>query len=196
DVLQELPSVEVDIEGNISLRGSQNVAVLINGRPTTMTGEALITPLQVLPASAVDRVDGIPNPSATYEPDGMSGILNIVLRKDQDRGLGGSLTAGDGTEGSYNLSGSANYQKGKFTTYVNFGLRYNNRNFSGDRLRENRIADPLNVLMQEDDGEWKGLSHNVNASVAYALSDKNRLSFSTVHSLPAGQNDALNADRT
>ena len=80
DVLENIPSVEVDIEGNISLRGSQNVAILINGRPAPMSGESLIAYLQGLPSEVVERVEVIPNPSAKYEPDGMAGILNIELK--------------------------------------------------------------------------------------------------------------------
>lgn len=195
DVLQEIPSVEVDIDGNISLRGNQNVAVLINGRPTAMTGEALVTFLQGLPASSVESVEVIPNPSAKYEPDGMSGILNIVLSKDQDRGLGGSLTAGVGTQGSYNASGSMNYQKGKFSTFSNYGFRHSSRDFDGDRLRENRIADPLTILTQNDEADRGGFSHNVNATVDYSIADKSTLSLAAVFSYRTGESTGLNMYR-
>ncbi|MFK7848152.1 MAG: carboxypeptidase regulatory-like domain-containing protein, partial [Rhodothermales bacterium] len=106
DVLENIPSVEVDIEGNISLRGSQNVAILINGRPSPMTGEALVSYLQGLPSDVLERVEVIPNPSAKYEPDGMAGILNLVLKQNQDLGLSGSVTASATTQTSYNASGN------------------------------------------------------------------------------------------
>lgn len=195
DVLQEIPSVEVDIDGNISLRGNQNVAVLINGRPTAMTGQALVTFLQGLPAHSVERVEVIPNPSAKYEPDGMSGILNIVLSKDQDRGLGGSLTAGVGTQGSYNASGSMNYQKGKYATFANYGFRHSSRDFEGDRLRENRVADPLTILTQDDVADRGGFSHNINGSVDYSIAEKSTLSLSTVFSYRTGESTGLNMYR-
>lgn len=195
DVLQEIPSVEVDIDGNISLRGNQNVAVLLNGRPTSMTGEALTSFLQGLPANAVERVEVIPNPSAKYEPDGMSGILNIVLRRDQDRGLGGSVAVGAGSQGTYNASGSLNFQKGRFSTFANYGFRHSERNFAGEWLRENRAVDPTSIVDQDDDGARGGDSHNLNASFDYNLSDKNTLSFSTVFSVRGGDQDGLNAFR-
>ena len=194
-VLEEIPSVEVDIDGNISLRGNQNVAILLNGRPTSMTGEALITFLQGLPATTVDRVEVIPNPSAKYEPDGMSGILNIVLRKDQDLGLGGSLTAGGGTQESYNVGGSLNFITGKFSTFVNYGLRHGVHNSAGDRLQENRVADPLFVIDEDDRGERGGDSHNISTSVDYNMSDKNVLSLATRLSMRGGDQDGLNAYR-
>ena len=194
-VLEEIPSVEVDIDGNISLRGNQNVAILLNGRPTSMTGEALITFLQGLPATSVDRVEVIPNPSAKYEPDGMSGILNIVLRKDQDLGLGGSLTAGGGTQESYNVGGSLNFIQGKFSSFVNYGFRHSMRNSTGDRWQENRFADPLTVIDEDDRGERGGDSHNLSTSIDYSMSDKNVLSLATRLSVRGGDQDGLNAYR-
>ena len=194
-VLEEIPSVEVDIDGNISLRGNQNVAILLNGRPTSMTGEALITFLQGLPASTVDRVEVIPNPSAKYEPDGMSGILNIVLRQDQDLGFGGSLTAGGGTQESYNVGGSLNFIQGKFTSFANYGFRHGQRNSEGDRLQENRVADPLVVIDEDDRGERGGDSHNLSANVDYSMTDKNVLSLATVLRVREGAQDGLNVYR-
>ncbi|MXW63453.1 MAG: TonB-dependent receptor [Bacteroidetes bacterium SB0662_bin_6] len=194
-VLEEIPSVEVDIDGNISLRGNQNVAILLNGRPTSMTGEALITFLQGLPATSVDRVEVIPNPSAKYEPDGMSGILNIVLRKDQDLGFGGSLTAGGGTQESYNAGGSLNFIQGKFSSFVNYGFRHGVRNSTGDRWQENRVADPLFVIDEDDRGERGGDSHNFSTSIDYNMSDKNVLSLATRLSVRGGDQDGLNVYR-
>ena len=195
EVLEEIPSVEVDIDGNISLRGNQNVAILLNGRPTSMTGEALISFLQGLPASTIDRVEVIPNPSAKYEPDGMSGILNIVLRKDQDIGLGGSVTAGGGTQESYNAGGSLNFMQGKFFTFVNYGFRHGVRNSAGDRWQENRVADPLTVIDQDDRGERGGDSNNLRVSADYNMTDKNVLSLATSLSVRGGDQDGLNAYR-
>ena len=191
DVLEEIPSVEVDIDGNISLRGNQNVAILINGRPTSMSGEALISFLQGLPSHAVDRVEVIPNPSAKYEPDGMSGILNIVLRKDQDRGLGGSVTLGGGTQSTYQGSGSLNYQRGRFSSFLNYGYRHNRRDIVGDRFQENRVADPWELLDREDSGHRGGSSHNLSASVDYGLGDKSTLSLATVFSIRDGDRDGF-----
>lgn len=187
EVLENIPSVEVDIDGNVSLRGSENVAIHINGRPTSLSGDALASFLRGLPANAIERVEVIPNPSARYDPEGMSGILNIVLRKDQDRGLGGSITAGASTQSDYNLSGLANYQRGVWNSYLNYGFRRYNRDSEGDRYRRNKFEDPLTALFQDDYGERGGFSHNLNGSIDYEIDSKSTLSYSPRISLRTGE---------
>jgi hypothetical protein len=85
DVLRNIPAIEVDVDGNVSLRGNQNVVVLLNGRTLSMSGDALTSFLQNLPANSIDRIEVIPNPSAKYDPEGMSGIINIVLKEQGSR---------------------------------------------------------------------------------------------------------------
>lgn len=187
EVLENIPSVEVDIDGNISLRGSENVAIHINGKPTSMSGDALASFLQGLPSNAIDRVEVIPNPSARHDPEGMSGILNIVLRKDQDRGLGGSVTAGASTQSEYNLSGLASFQSGDWSSFMNYGFRRNSRDSEGDRYRRNKFEDPITALFQDDYGERGGFSHNLNGSVDYELDSKSTLTFSPRMSVRTGE---------
>ena len=189
DVLENIPSVEVDIDGNISLRGSQNVAIHINGKPTSLDGEALASFLRGLPANALERVEVIPNPSARYEPEGMSGILNIVLRQDQDRGLGGSITLGGNTQTEYDASSLLTYQKGDWSTFLTYGFRRSDRDSYGDRFRLNKFEDPMTALTQDDFGERGGFSHTVNGTVDYALDRRSTLSFSSMVSRRAGDSD-------
>ena len=193
NVLENIPSVEVDIEGNISLRGSQNVAILINGRPSPMTGEALTAYLQGLPAEVIERVEVIPNPSAKYEPDGMAGILNLVLKQNRDLGLSGSATASASSIGSYNGSGNIAYQKGKITLFAGYGFRYGNRESEGWRFRENRISNPVTILDQENFDERLGLSHNVNTSFDYKLGKHSTLTLSSMLSVRDSEEDGLTA---
>ena len=196
DVLRNIPSVEVDIDGNVSLRGNQNVAILINGRPSPMTGEALTSFLQGLPSEMVERVEVIPNPSARYDPDGMSGILNIVLRQQADIGLGGNLTANGGTQSSFGASGNLNYGKGPWGIFTSYSLRGGNRDSEGDTFRENRFMDPLTYLDQEEIGERTMLSNTFNTTVDYRLSRQNTVSLSAMLSQRGGTNDGLTAYRT
>lgn len=112
DALETIPSVEVDVDGNVSLRGQGNVAVHINGRPAPVSSEFLAVYLKSLPADAVERVEVIPNPNASHDPEGMGGILNIVMKEETDIGFGATLTAGVDTEGSYNASALATYGTG------------------------------------------------------------------------------------
>lgn len=191
DVLENIPSVEVDIEGNISLRGSQNVAILINGRPAPMTGEALVSYLQGLPSDVLERVEVIPNPSAKYEPDGMAGILNLVLKQNKDLGLSGSITSSVSTPESVGASGNVGYQKGKFSTFVGYGLRYGTRESEGWRFRESRIADPVNLLNQESYDNRNGLSHNLNANIDYKVGSLSSLTLSSSFSTRGSDEDGL-----
>ncbi|HEV7587326.1 MAG TPA: TonB-dependent receptor, partial [Longimicrobium sp.] len=115
DVLRNVPGVDVDGDGKVSLRGNQNVAIQINGRPAPLTGDALTNFIKQLPANLVDRVEVVPNPSAKYDPDGMGGILNIVLKQNADLGTSGGLTVGAGTGGKYNASGNLGHQAGPLT---------------------------------------------------------------------------------
>src|SRR5690606_34844616 len=97
ETLQTLPALEVDTDGNVSLRGNQNVAVHINGRPTPVTGAMLAGLLRQIPTSNIARIEVIPNPSARNDASEMGGIINIVMKQGTSRGLGGGLTLGGGT---------------------------------------------------------------------------------------------------
>ncbi|SHK08020.1 TonB-dependent receptor [Rhodothermus profundi] len=186
DVLRSIPSVEVDIEGNISLRGNQNVAILINGRPSALQGEALTRFLEGLPADAIERIEIIPNPSARYEPDGMAGLINIVLRQNRDLGLGGSLTLGIGTLNTYNASGLLTYQRGRLNLTTNYGFRTGERPIEGSRFRENRYTDPLSYLEQLDRGTRGRYAHNLNTTLEYRLSRYQSLGLQTLLSFRGG----------
>src|SRR6185503_2741213 len=96
DILKNIPSVEVDIEGQVSLRGSTDVMILINGRPSPLMGRTRAEVLQQLPANSIERIEVITNPSARFKPDGTSGIINIVLKKNIKAGWNGSIIANAG----------------------------------------------------------------------------------------------------
>lgn len=193
DVLRNIPAVEVDMDGQISLRGNQNVAVLINGRPAQMTGQMLASFLGGLPANTIERVEVIPNPSARYEPDGMSGILNIVLKRDADIGLGGSITAGTGTQDRANLSGMLSLGKGPLSARANYGFRYGLRDSEGTRFNEYRFTDAFEYLEVLNTGERSMQSHSLGLNVDYRLGNKNTLSASSMVNLRGGNGDDRNA---
>lgn len=133
DILKNIPSVEVDIEGQVSLRGSPDVLILINGRPSPLMGNSRAEALQQLPANSIERIEVITNPSAKYRPDGTSGIINIVLKKNTKSGLNGNATVSAGNRGRYNTGLNLNYKPGK----VNFFANYNYR--KDRRIRDNII---------------------------------------------------------
>jgi hypothetical protein len=128
DVLKNVPSVEVDMEGNVSLRGSGDVMILINGRPSPLLGKMnKADVLQQFPANTIERIEVITNPSARYRPDGTSGIINIVLKKNIKAGWNGSVTGNAGTHDRYNAGATFNYNPGKFNLFGNIGIRRDTR---------------------------------------------------------------------
>lgn len=170
NVLENIPSVDVDVDGNVSLRGSGNVAILINGRPAPVSGEFLAAYLQSLPAGSVDRVEVIPNPSARYDPEGMGGIINIVLKEDSERGLGGALSAGGDSRGGYNANATLSYGRGPWTLTGSYGLRHDDRESSGSSFRENLYDTRFRFIDQSEAGQSEGLSHLLNLTADYAFS--------------------------
>ena len=189
DVLQDLPSIEVDIDGAISYRGNENVAVHVNGRPSSLSGEALTSFLKSLSAEAVERVEVIPNPSARYEPDGMAGIINIVLAKDQEAGWNGGVTAGVGTNAAYNGSLNLGYQGSDWTLFSTYGYRTDHRDGSGTRLRENLLQSPSVFLNQRSLDERSRASHAWTTQAEYQLGSETTLGLQTVMSQRGGTED-------
>ncbi|MEM6647112.1 MAG: TonB-dependent receptor [Bacteroidota bacterium] len=194
-VLENIPSVEVDIDGNVSLRGSQNVAILINGRPAPMRGDMLTAFLQQLPANLIDRVEVIPNPSAKYDPEGMAGILNIELREDADLGVGGSIQAGFGTGDKYNIGGSLNAQRGKLRVFANYGFRYEDRFSTGDNFRENFYG-ASDLIDQIDDGLNNRLNNLLSVTMDYNFARTDVLTLSAQGRQSSRANDVLNTTLT
>ena len=174
DVLSTIPSVDIDIDGNVSLRGSGNVAVFINGRPAPVSGEFVASYLASLPAGSIDRVEVIPNPSAAFEPDGVGGIINIVLKQDADAGLGGTLTAGTDTQGGFDGSAAVTYGRGPWSLAATYGFRNDLRAGAGTSYRINRYEATGGVgattLDQAEDEDRTRTSHLVNLSADYSLS--------------------------
>jgi ferric enterobactin receptor len=195
DVLQNVPAVEVDQDGKVSLRGNQNVAVQINGRPSPMTGDQLGNFLKQLPANMVDRVEVIPNPSARYEPEGMAGIINIVLKQNADLGLSGGLIGGAGTGGRFNGSGNLGWQAGDLTLFGSYGFRHDERESTGLNYLERYTtagSTPVSVLDQDILGLGDMTSHIFNGSADYKLGARNVLSSTVMLSLGDHENDTRN----
>ena len=144
DVLKNIPSVEVDLDGQVSLRGSSDVMILINGRPSALMGKARVAEvLQQLPANSIERIEVITNPSARYKPDGTSGIINIVMKKNTKGGWNGSVTANTGNKDRHNVSAMLNYKPGKLNIFGNYGIRQDSRTRISDINRQ--YLDPVTL---------------------------------------------------
>ena len=127
DLLANVPSVQVDIEGNVSLRGDSNVLILVNGKTSTMMGKNRAAVLEQMPADGIEKIEVITNPSAKYKPDGTGGIINITLKKKQEAGYSGSVRASAGNHGRYNAGVTANYNPGKYNLYGSASVRQDDR---------------------------------------------------------------------
>lgn len=194
DALETVPSVEVDVDGAVSLRGSQNVAIHINGRPTQMSGDMLTAFLQGLQSESIEAVEVMPNPSVRYDPSGMSGILNIVLKENIELGWSATASTGVDSRGGYNASTGLNINYGRWSGTASYGLRSSDRDSQGSRYRLNRFQSPQTALNQLTTGTRESFSHNIRTALRYDLSEKNELSVSGRFSLRNGANHTLNAN--
>ena len=178
DVLQATPSVEVDADGKVSLRGNENVVIQINGRPTPIKGTQLAGYLKQIPANIVERIEVIPNPSAKYDPEGMAGIINIVLKANTELGLSGGVNTGFATPSRFNSGLNAGYQSGPVTLFGTYGFNADDRAIVGlnDRLRFTPSGAPQDYQNQDIDGATKNGGHNFTGNIDYKLGDKDVVS--------------------
>jgi len=168
ETLQTLPALEVDTDGNVSLRGNQNVAVHINGRPTPVTGAMLAGLLRQIPTSNIARIEVIPNPSARNDASEMGGIINIVMKQGTSRGLGGGLTLGGGTAPNAEVSGNVSYQRGRVDLSASYGFRLDAFNLDAESNRTFGLTAPQATL-QAFTMDHLFTSHLLNASLDYTL---------------------------
>ena len=136
DLLQNVPSVQVDVDGNVSLRGSQTYRFLINGKPSPLLGNNVADALQQLPASSVEKIEVITNPSAKFTPEGTAGIINIVLKKDANLGFNGSMSANAGNNSRYSFSTNDNYNFDGINIFGNYSIRQDERTVFSTLARE------------------------------------------------------------
>lgn len=178
DALENVPSVTVDMDGNVSLRGSANVTILIDGRPSSLTGGGRNAVLESIPASSIESIEIITNPSAKYDPDGMSGIINIVTKKNKLKGFNGSvdLSVENGIHWdsldryedligiNYNLAGNLAYRNKWFNAYAGYSLRhyegYRNHNSSNETWYGEHYK-----LIQNRYGTHTKQSHNIKSGI-------------------------------
>jgi outer membrane receptor protein involved in Fe transport len=196
EVLQNIPSVDVDNEGNVSLRNNANVEVWINGKPSGLTADNRAQILQQMPAESIDNIEIMTNPSAKFSPEGTAGIINIVLKKNRKAGYFGSLTGGlsyaDGTEKPVaNLGVNINYSSGKVDAYFNAGYRAMKFMSKGETERYNFSGnDTLSFLDQNTNRVRSRGGIFIRTGADFHLNDKNTLSINGFTMQGGGGTDA------
>lgn len=173
DVLANVPSVQVDVEGNVSLRGSQNFTVLIDGRPSLLDPQDA---LQQIAATSIDRIEIITNPTAKYDAQGTAGIINIILKKNISQGINGIVNANAGMYDSYGGNFLFNYQDG---FKANFGLDYNQRYFPGDQTTSNiyYLENNTSTINSLGDISRRRKTFEARAGIEFNLSSSDILNF-------------------
>ena len=182
NVLENVPSVQVDVEGNVSLRGSGGVRILINGRPNGLVGDGG-QGLRALTADMIESIEVITNPSARYEAEGAAGVINIILKKDRRKGFNGSFDVNAGLPTSYGGAANLNYRSGNLNWFTNYGLNYRSR--IGRSSVEQDLFTDNGVFRTEQigDRDRAGLNHNFRAGVDYYFDEKTTLTLAGRYNL-------------
>jgi outer membrane receptor protein involved in Fe transport len=171
DALRNVPSLNVDIDGNLTLRNAAP-QIFVDGRPTTLT-------LDQIPADAIASVEVITNPSAKYDASGGNGgIVNIVMRKNRRIGYNGTVRAGVDMRGRFNLGGDLNAREGKFNAFVGGNYRGRKSLSWGETDRENFFGNPLTNVFQETEGVRDGYFNSLRGGIDWFIDNRNTLTFS------------------
>lgn len=176
DVLRSVPAVDVDIDNVVSLRGNSGVSVQINGRPSPLKAAQLGDFLAQLPADMVDKVEVIPNPSARDDPTGVSGIINIVLKKEVDAGTSGGATVAAATTGQANAGVNVGYEHQRLSLYGSYGFLRDRRPRSEALFRENDYLAPRTYLDERSTRIQARRIHTLTGSAGYRLTSHDELS--------------------
>ncbi len=181
DILKNIPSVEVDVEGNVALRGSGDVIILINGKPNPLMGRTRAEVLQQLPANSIERIEVITNPSARYRPDGTSGIINIVLKKNVRNGFNGTAIANAGNKDRYNGALTLNYRPKDFNLFGSYSNRQDTRkryNTVDRTYLDATTGAARSFYNQSTTSAAHPHAQIVTAGIDYTINDKNSLGVS------------------
>ncbi|MEP2131923.1 MAG: TonB-dependent receptor [Algoriphagus sp.] len=178
DILMNLPSVAVDPEGNVRLRGSSNVRILIDGKPSGLVSFKGGAGLRQLPANMVDRVEVITNPSARYEAEGMAGVINIILKKDNSQGFNASFELIGGTPTNFGFTTNLNYRHKKINWFVNYGFAYRKSPNVGDLYQEVYNGDTTLISDQSKEGTVKSLNNTIRGGLDYYFNENSILTLS------------------
>ncbi|MEQ9423746.1 MAG: TonB-dependent receptor [Cyclobacteriaceae bacterium] len=188
DILDNLPSVQVDVEGNVSLRGSENVRILIDGKPSGLVGLSSNDALRQLNGNMVERVEIVTNPSARYDAEGEAGIINIVLKKEKAKGINGSFVVNTGWPHNHGGSMNLNLRREKFNFFTNLGASYRKNPGGGGGRQE--FGEPIEkVTIIDRDRERGGINYTARFGSDIFLNDYNTLTLAFLYRFSDENND-------
>lgn len=194
DVLDNVPSVNVDAEGAVSLRGNEDVRILINGKPSALVGLSGTEALRNLPADAIEKVEVITSPSARYDAEGTAGILNIILRKGKVIGFNGSIGLTVGNPDQVNIAPNLNYRTNKLNLFSNLGYTY--RNGPGRAEFETRYLDEdqniTDYLVQDRDYDRIRKNFNGSIGLEYFINDESSITGTFTYQNSKGDDFSVN----
>ena len=179
DMLNNLPSISVDVDGNVSLRGNTAVKILVDGKPSGLVGIDDNTALRLLNSNLVERIEVITNPSARYEAEGTAGVINIVMKKEAKKGVNGSFLGTLGTPENHELSANVNFRRKWVNLFVNYGLGYRRSPREGNSYWE--FYDSQTTTERELEMTRGGISNNFRFGSDFYINDKNTLTASAVY---------------
>jgi len=182
DVMQNIPSVSVDADGGVAVRGNTNINVLVDGRPAALAGFSGSDVLSQIPASQIESIEIVTNPSAKYDPEGTAGIINVILKKNSNLGVNGTLMGNAGTKGRYNSSVNLNLRGDNFNIFSSYDGRFFNMNGGETTLRTSSFPSQNgninSTLDQNSDNQNRMNNHSLNVGADYYLADKEFITLS------------------
>lgn len=192
DILENVPSVTVDAEGNVSLRGSGNVRILIDGKPSGLTGISTADAMRQLQGNLIERIEVITNPSAKFDAEGEVGIINIILKKETAKGINGSFALNAGYPDNYGASFNLNLRRKDMNFFSSYGFTYRSSPGSGFSNQYFVQPDTSFSYAQENKRNRSDRSHNFRAGMDYFLDERNTITGAFLIRLSDGLNTTNN----
>lgn len=188
EVLDNVPSLTVDIDGNVNLRGSSNVRMLINGQPSSLLRSGNLNGLRSIQASSIDRIEVITNPSAKYEAEGQAGIINIILKKEVKNGFNGAFNAGLGWPLRYDAGAQLNYRKNKVNFFVNYSSGYRFNPGGTEEFSRQLVDDYYRRSYLDLDRDRTSRNNRIRAGFDYFLTENQTLTFAGSYGFSSDDN--------
>lgn len=196
EILEKIPAVSIDENGSPQIRGKGNIMVLIDGKPSTLYGNDVATVLQSFPSELIERIEVITTPSAKYEGDGVSGVIDIITKKTRITGISGNLRATLGSQNNNNLSGYFNMKRGKMAYTASGNINRNYMTFERNMKRQNFLGDVPTTLSQDGFGNNENNNYFGRVGVTYDPDAKNSFSVGLNYSDNSSNNFGVNNNRT